>query len=359
MLIIDAHEDLAWNIQTFNRDYTRSARETRLLEANTFIPRWNGDTLLGWDDYQKGEVAIVFSTLFAAPARRKMGEWDIECYHDPAGAQKLYRSQVDLYRQLTSDYPEKYQLINNKPDLYRIINDWQNKPGNHPIGLVMLMEGAEGILYPSEVEDWWELGVRIIGPAWAGNAYCGGTAEPGGLTALGSELLECMAEIGMILDLSHMDEKAALQALDTYPKTIIASHANAKALLAGIDSNRHLSDLVIQRIIERNGVIGVVPFNVFLKAGWKYGDAQEEVTLDDVFAQMDHICQIAGDAKHTAIGSDFDGGFGKQSTPFEIDTIADLQKIANLLLMHGYSQADTELILGKNWLNLLSQNLPE
>ncbi|MGB9586379.1 MAG: dipeptidase, partial [Anaerolineales bacterium] len=213
--------------------------------------------------------------------------------------------------------------------------------------------------HPSKVEEWWELGVRLIGPAWAGNVYCGGTGEPGPLTKLGFELLENMAACGMVLDLSHMDETAALQALDTYPKTIIASHANAKALLKGSDSNRHLSDLVIQRIIERDGIIGVVPFNVFLKTGWKSGDNKADITLDHVVAQIDHICQIAGNAKHAALGTDFDGGFGRQSVPREIDTIADLTKISELLLNKGYSVEDVGLIMGRNWLTMLLHNLPE
>jgi len=359
MLIVDAHEDLAWNILTFQRDYTQSAIETRRKEAATSIPQRNGDTLLGYPEYQSASVAVIFSTLFAAPLRRKMGEWDTQCYRDAKEAQKLYRSQVDLYRKLSSQYPDKFQILYTKKDLAALLDHWQYQTGDHPVGLVMLMEGAEGILQPAQVADWWDLGVRLIGPAWAGNGYCGGTGEPGGLTKLGYELLEHMAELGMILDLSHMDEKAALQALDTYPGSIIASHANAIALLKGSESNRHLSDTVIQRIIERNGVIGVVPFNVFLKVGWKTGDSREEVTLNHVVAQIDHICQIAGNTNHAALGTDFDGGFGKQSVPLEIDTIADLQKIGDLLQARGYSQKDCEQILGKNWLNILMENLPE
>ncbi len=359
MFIIDAHEDLAWNILTFQRDYTRSAEETRRREAGTSIPQWNGETLLGWLDFQTAHVAVIFSTLFAAPLRRKMGEWDTQCYRDPQEAQKLYRVQVDVYRALTSQHPDKFQLVYTKKDLTNLLDHWQNQPGQHPVGLIMLMEGAEAILNPVEVADWWNLGVRIIGPAWAGNAFCGGTREPGQLTKLGFELLDHMADLGMILDLSHMDEIAARQALETYPKTIIASHANAKALLNGSESNRHLSDQVIQHIIERGGVIGVVPYNVFLKEGWKTGDNRAEITLNYVIAQIDHICQIAGDAHHAALGTDFDGGFGRQSVPLEIDTIADLPKIGDLLQNRGYSHADCEQILGKNWLNILIQNLPD
>jgi membrane dipeptidase len=83
------------------------------------------------------------------------------------------------------------------------------------------------------------------------------------------------------------------------------------------------------------------------------------VPLDRVAAHIDYICQIAGDARHAGIGSDFDGGFGRQSAPDGIDTIADLQKLVPLLSRRGYSESDVAAILGENWLALLRRTLPE
>src|SRR5512141_2448962 len=79
-LIVDSHCDLAWNILNYGRDYTRSAAETRALERGSIAAEKNGDSLIGWPDYQRGQVAIIFSTLFAAPMRSKDGEWDKLCY---------------------------------------------------------------------------------------------------------------------------------------------------------------------------------------------------------------------------------------------------------------------------------------
>jgi membrane dipeptidase len=140
----------------------------------------------------------------------------------------------------------------------------------------------------------------------------------------------------------------------------MASHANCAALLRGAETNRHLSDRVIRRLLEREGVIGVIPFNAFLKAGWsrKRGSRREEVSLDTLIAHIDHICQLAGDSEHAAIGSDFDGGFGLQSIPPELDSIADLQLIGAKLIQRGYSQTDAANILGENWLRFLKKNLP-
>jgi membrane dipeptidase len=168
-----------------------------------------------------------------------------------------------------------------------------------------------------------------------------------------------MAEFGFALDLSHMDEKAVLQALDVYPGAIIASHSNAVALLKGYENNRLLSDRVIRGLLERDGVIGVVLANGFLHAEWGDNGDRQSVTLQHVVAQIDYICQLAGNARHVSLGSDFDGGFGWQSVPFEINTIADLQKLAPLLTERGYSETDIAAILGENWLDFLRRILPE
>ena len=201
--------------------------------------------------------------------------------------------------------------------------------------------------------------VRIIGTAWAGTRFCGGTREPGPLTREGFQLLEQMASFGLTLDLSHMDRQAALQALDFYPAGIIASHSNALALLKGEDSNRHLKDDVIRLLIQRNGVIGIVPANPFLNPDWRAGAPRSSVTLAHVVAQIDYICQIAGNAHHVGLGTDFDGGWGLQSMPVEIDSISDLQKLGPKLVEKGYSEQDIAGILGGNWIHHLQASLPE
>ncbi|MBW8012748.1 MAG: peptidase M19 [Chloroflexi bacterium] len=362
-IIADSHQDIAWNMQVFGRDYTRSVEGTRRLERGTDAPLHNGDTLLGWDAYQDGRVALVFATLFACPVRYKEGDWDKLCYADMHEAYELYRSQIDVYHRLVQEEGDKFRLIQTRGELRAHLEEWQQptakSSSGYPVGLLILMEGAEAVRELAELEEWWQLGVRAISPAWAGTRFCGGTKEPGPLTKKGYALLDVMADLGFILDLSHMDEEAALQALDHYPGRIIASHANAKALLKGADSNRHLSDRIIEGIFERDGVIGVVPFNLFLHPDWTKGGDQAMVSLQRVADQIDYMCQIAGDARHVGIGSDFDGGFGLQSVPHEIDTLADLQKLSVLLGASGYQDENIAAIMGMNWLNLLSDNLPE
>ena len=359
--IIDSHCDLAWNMQTYGRDYTRSAAETRQLEKGTSVPENNGDSLIGWPDYQRGRVAIVFSTLFASPLSGKLGDWDKAVYADYEEAHRVYLDQLRLYHQLTDSKPDYFRLILNTKDLRHHMEDWGSpEKKNLPVGLIPLMEGADGIRSTDELDEWYELGLRLIGLAWAGTRYSGGTREPGPLTEDGRRLLKAMTDFNFTLDLSHMDEQSVLEALDLYEGPIVATHANCLALLPNFPTNRHLSDRVICGVIEHDGVIGIVPPNSFLKTGWSRdkGSSREEVPLDVVAAHMDHVCQLAGDARHVGIGSDFDGGFGVQSVPPEIDTIADLQKLVPLLTTRGYSESDAANILGGNWLNFLEKNLP-
>jgi membrane dipeptidase len=364
-LLVDAHQDLAWNMLTFRRDYTRSATETRALEHGKLAPSQNGDTLLGWPDFQHGRVALIFATLFAAPLRRKEGEWDTLTYSGLSQARQVYSVQLDAYHRLVDEHPQQFRLILDQTGLADLLKHWEQsvpddagEDAGHPVGLVILMEGAEAVGDPQELEEWWARGVRLIGPAWAGTRFCGGTREPGPLTAEGYTLLEGMADFGFTLDISHMDEKAALQALDAYPHPAIASHSNAAALLKDPDSNRFLSDQVLRGLLERDGIVGLVPFNNFLVWGWRPEDGRQLVTLKHLADQIDYVCQLAGDARHAGLGSDFDGGFGLQSVPVEIDTIADLHKLSPFLTEKGYTEEDVAAILGGNWLSLLQRSLP-
>jgi len=364
-LIIDSHQDLAWNMLSYGRDYTRSVLETRQLEAGTTTPKINGEALVGWPEYQRGQVAVVFSTLYATPAKWKEPS-DTIWYADSEKAHHLYRDQITVYRRLVDSHPDKFCLVSTTKELNSVVEHWSRpaldgeQSEGHPVGMVYLMEGADGIRSPGELAEWYDLGLRLIGLAWAGTRYCGGTGEPGPLTPEGRELIAAMADFNFVLDLSHMDEAAALESLDRYEGPVMATHSNCAALLKGVESNRHLRDHVIEGLIERDAVIGLVPLNSYLKAGWvrKNGSRREEVSLDALTAHIDHICQIAGDSLHVGIGSDFDGGFGLQSIPSELDSIADLQMIATSLKARGYNETDAENILGGNWLRFLRRSLP-
>lgn len=355
MIVVDAHQDIAYNALNHGRDYLRPTWEKRRLEAEAGASF--GLATLGLPDALLGRVAVAFATLFVAPASPSPGPWDEMTYTTPREAYRLASRQMDYYQRL-ADESEKINLVRSKADLDATLATWAEGTGleDHQQGLVILMENADPILEPQQFEEWYERGVRIVGPAWAGTRYCGGTGQPGPLTALGRELLEVLMSYNAILDLSHMAEEAYLEALDRYEGVIIASHSNPRHFR---NTDRHLSDEMIRRLIERDGVIGVVLYNRFLSERWTPGDPKSTVPLSVVADAIDYICQLAGNARHVGIGSDFDGGFGAESIPDGLDTSLDLLSIAPLLAERGYSDDDIEAIMSGNMLRKLREALPD
>lgn len=396
--LIDAHQDLAYNTLTFGRDYLRSALDIRQSEKDTNTAQFTGQATLGWPEYQRGQIAAIFATLFLTPRRYAAGGWETQTYADPRQARPLFERQFSYYQRLAGDHPDKFRLVSTRSELKSVLEPWETTPAHlprwaepasrllteeeaeelarqraaaqaqdpdprepvtHPVGLILLMEGAEGIEAPEALEEWWERGVRLVGPVWAGTRFCGGMYEPGEFTREGYALLDVMAGLGMVLDISHMNEVSALQALDRYPGTVVATHANARALVKGRSGERHLTDTVIRQLIERDGMIGVLPFNIFLHPTWSRGEDRQAVTLRSVAAHIDYICQIAGNALHVGLGTDFDGGFGWPDIPVELDTIADLPKLAPVLAEMGYTPESIAGIFGNNWRQVLERSLPD
>ncbi|RJS74882.1 peptidase, partial [Candidatus Bathyarchaeota archaeon] len=202
--------------------------------------------------------------------------------------------------------------------------------------------------------SWWETGVRVVSLSHYGvSTYAHGTGTKGGLTSLGRELLENMYSIGVVLDVSHLSEESFWEALDLFPGPVIASHNNCRALVPG---DRQFSDEQIRALIKRDAVIGVALDAWMLYPGWIKGKTSNTVvSMEAVVDQMEHIHRLAGNSRNVAIGSDLDGGFGKEQCPHDLDTIADLQTIPRLLKKRGYTNGDVENIMWKNWLRLFQQ----
>ncbi len=354
MIVVDAHEDIAYNALAFGRDYRRSVLTTRQQEVGSETVARNGTATVGMPEALLGRVAITFATLFVAPRTRQTAPWDILSYSEPEEAYALALRQMDYYERLADEH-EKIKLVRTQADLKAMLKTWEDGTdiGDHQIGLVILMENADPILEPRQFEEWYERGVRLVGPAWQGTRYCGGTGQPGPLTDLGRELLDVMASFNAILDLSHIAEESFLEAVDRYDGILIASHSNPRRFRA---SDRHLSDEMIRRLAERDGVMGVVLTNNFLTNGW---DKRERLPFHIIADVIDYVCQTTGSAAHVGIGSDFDGGFGLESIPDGLDTVGDLMLIAGSLRERGYTEADIDAVMSGNMLRKLRAALPE
>jgi len=362
-LIVDAHLDMAYNVLYKQRDYRHAAHTTRARERGTPAEKGGGQCIVGLPDMIRGRVGLAFATIFCEPASHSVGD-SVPVYHDAGEAHALGMAQLDFYRRW-ADEDQHVTLVTTKRDLRQVTRDWvgrdpadparpASEPARHVVGLVLLMEGADPILEPKELERWYEKGLRIVGLAWDTTRYSGGTWTGGRLTKLGHELLDVMAEFNVVLDVSHMSHESLFEALDSFEgEHVIASHSNPHRF---VPTARQLPDRAIEHIAERKGVIGVVPFNRFLKKDWSGKKA--DVSLDDVIRMIDHICQVTGSASHVGIGSDFDGGLGYNEIPRELDTIRDHYKIGDELLQRGYTPEHVQAILRGNWLRVLEGALP-
>jgi membrane dipeptidase len=241
-------------------------------------------------------------------------------------------------------------MIKDLPALERVYAEWQSSPENAKFGFILSMEGADPIVDPSHAQYWYEQGLRLIGPAHYGtSAYAHGTGTEGGLKPAGYDLLRVMEELSIVLDLTHLADEAFWQALEAYRGPVIASHNNCRTITP---HQRQFSDDQIRAIIERGGVIGAA-FDAWMMApGWTLDrGSRAPVLIEDAINHIDHICQLAGNANHVAIGSDLDGGFGTEQSPDDLDTITDLQRLVPLLSARGYNAGDIEGIFHRNWMS--------
>jgi len=237
------------------------------------------------------------------------------------------------------------------------VQAWQRGDGaDQPLGFILSMEGADPVLSPEQVEEWWQAGLRIIGPAHYGvSPYAHGTGTEGGLFPRGPALLRAMERVGMILDVTHLSDQCFDEALDIYGGPVLASHHNCRAL---VPDQRQLTDEQIKRLVGRGAVIGAALDTWMLVPGWVRGQTTPQetgVTLSTVVDHIDRVCQLAGNARHAGIGTDLDGGFGKEQSPHDLDTIADLQRVPEMLRRRGYKADAIEGILHGNWVRLFRE----
>ena len=353
MLIIDAHLDLSWNALQGNRDLLRSAYTIRTQEVGT---PGKGRALgtVAFPDMRQGRLAVSVVTLFARSTGRPAPHAD---YASPVQSYGVAQGQLAYYRAL--EHEGHIRIIRDRANLDSHITDWEVWEGTEsddtpPLGFVISMEGADPILQPDQLEEWVGGGLRLLGLTHYGpGRYAGGTGTELGLTELGPSLLAEMQRLGVTLDLTHCSDQAFWEALEHYEGLVLASHNNCRAL---VPHQRQFSDEQLRAIFERDGVIGAAFDAWMLQPGWVSGQSTNEaVTLNTVVDHMDHVCQLAGNSRHAGIGTDLDGGYGREQSPCDLDTIADLQKIAGLLADRGYSNDDIGAIMHGNWLRLLRQ----
>ena len=347
--IIDSHLDLSWNALGWNRDLRLSVEEIRRSEAGMPGGKGRGNNTVCFPELRRGGIGISVATLLARGNPR--GTYTNLDFRTQEIACAVARGQLAYYRQLEDD--GICRVITDWPGFEASLNAWKTTPDTEPLGFIISMEGADPILAARDAERWYRDGLRALGLAHYGpSAYAHGTGCEGPLTTAGRDLLSAMQDLGMILDLTHLAEESFYEAARLFKGTVLASHNNCRAITPG---GRQFTDDQIRLIIERGGVIGAALDNWMLIPNWTLG---AHVTLEDVVNHMDHICQLAGNAHHIAIGSDLDGGFGTDQSPSDLNTIADLRKLEPILQARGYSAQDIENVFYGNWARLFQSAWP-
>ena len=203
MLLIDAHLDLAMNALEWNRDLDLEVDAVRQAEKGMDQPgRGRGTTTL--PEMRRGEVFLSVATVISRTARpgsvsTGMASQEISC------AKAM--GQLAYYRVLESQ--GKVRVIADKESLAAHAQEWQAGAADAPLGLILSMEGADPIVWPEQVHEWYEKGLRAVGLSHYGvSAYAYGTGTEGGLTEAGKPLLAEMDKCGMVLDLTHQIGRA-------------------------------------------------------------------------------------------------------------------------------------------------------
>jgi len=359
LLLFDAHLDLAWNGVEWNRNLEAPIATIREFEQH-FPDIVSGDATVCFPEMRRGNLGLCIATLLPRLHRR---EKPLTFYQSREAAHGAALGQLSYYRALIAK--GVLAELSTGPAVLKHAAFWREAIDSGadiategpPIGFVLSMEGAPPILFPEQVEQWFQWGLRIVGPAHYGpKEYCHGTGCGGGLTDDGNKLLKEMDRVGMLLDVTHLADQSFWEALDLFSGPVLASHHNARALVPG---DRQLSDEQITALIERGAIIGAAFDNWMLVPDFKKGvTPSSAVTLEMVVDMIDHVCQLAGNALHSGIGTDLDGGFGREQSPGDLDTIADVQRIAEILKHRGYSDADVERIMWRNFVEHLGASLP-
>ena len=350
MFTIDAHLDLSMNAMEWNRDLRRSVFEIRQREEGLNDKPDRAKGTVAFPELREGNAGLVVATQIARYV--KPGN-PLPGWHSAEQAWAQTQGQLTWYK--TMEACGEMKMIKDIDALEEHVALWMNDSNNKkPIGYILSLEGADSLISLKNLETAYEYGLRALGPAHYGpGRYANGTDATGHLNEQGKALLKEMERMNIILDATHLCDDAFWDAMEIFHGHVWASHNNCRAL---VNHNRQFTDEQIKVLIERDAVIGAAMDAWMIVPNWIRGKSTPEemnCSLERLMDHVDHICQLAGNASHVGIGSDLDGAFGKEQSPYDLETIADLQKIPLLLEKRGYTKADIENIMHGNWLRFL------
>ena len=336
MFIVDAHLDLAYNVMR-GRDVTKPAAEQPTVD--------NEVATVGLPDLRKGKVGLICATIFSPPFNyRNRG------YTTADEARAIAMEQLTWYRRQVDD--GRMNFVTTRAQVPAATEQSASASAG-PLRFILLMEGADAFRSPADVAEWFEHGLRIVGLAWRKNRMAGGTGHPGPLSDEGRAVVRALDRAGIIHDMSHLAEESFWELLYLATGPIIASHSNCRAIVPG---DRQLSDAMIRAIVQRDGVIGLNFYDEFLLPPEQY--KKRRCRMSDIIAHVRRMADLIGSTRYIALGTDMDGGVGRDDIPFELSTAADLPIVAEHLSTAGFPDEEVLGIMGGNWLRFFSRTLP-
>jgi membrane dipeptidase len=302
------------------------------------------------------------------------------------GATKRADVQIQAVRDLATRHPETWELATAAADVRRIAAAGK-------IAALMGMEGGYAIDEKIEnVDRYYQMGVRYLSPAWSVSTSWAGSSgdeigKTRGLNDFGKQVIREMNRLGMMVDVSHLSDKAFWDIVNTSTKPVIATHSGCRAITS---VPRNLTDDMIVALAKTGGVVNVIFYPEHIEPGYaekkkkvdaeiaslvqraseaEKGDAahkklardrvrREEylkrlppVSVSRIVDHIDHVVKLVG-IDHVGIGSDFDG---VQAVPADLKSVADLPNLTKELLRRGYSESDIDKILGGNMLRVMEE----
>ena len=357
MFAIDAHLDLSMNALEWNRDLRWPVAE---INARERARGWKdkpdrGNATVAFPELRRGGFGLVVATQIG---RFVAADNPLPGWHSPEQAWAQTQGQLAWYRAM-EEAGELVQVTDGG-GLERQVSLWTDAlargadTSRLPIGYILSLEGADSMVTLRHLERSFAQGLRALGPGHYGpGRYAHGTDASAPLNAAGRDLLREMDRLGMILDATHLCDDAFWTALEIFRGPVWASHNNCRAL---VDHNRQFSDAMIKALVERGAVIGGALDAWMMVPGWIRGTSLPEpmgCRLEVMIDHLDHVCQIAGNADHIGIGSDLDGAYGREQSPHDLETIADLGRLPDMLAARGYAAGDVAKVMHGNWLRFL------
>ncbi len=354
MLLFDAHLDLALNGVDLNRDLRQSVDDIRVQERVAGMESQLGrcTNTVSFPELRQAGVGVCLATLLA---RLEQSVADTFGHTTPEACYSFAHAHLAYYRAM--EQAGWLRMLRTAEDLRQHVDRFNADSANRSLGIILTMEGADPLLVPETIEEFYQHGLRAIGLTHYGsNRYGGGTRSANGLAVEAINLLKHIERLGITVDMTHLSEKSFWQVADLFSGRVHASHQNSRRVS---NWERQFSDAQTKLVIERDGIIGIACDAIMLEHGFTYGKSIPTATIDAVVQNIDIVCELAGDTEHVGIGTDLDGGYGNEQTPTDLKRYSDLPNIlCSKLSARGYSDMAIAQVMHGNWLRFFGEVLP-